>query len=113
SGAGGTGSEVALAVAARDLLAAENIAVRVVSIPCREAFERLPAAEQAKVIDRSVPHVAVEAGTTRGWWALVGVSGEVVGLDRFGESGPEKDLLVHFGFTPQRVADTVKAVLTR
>ena len=108
-----TGSEVALAVAARDLLAAGNIPVRVVSIPCREAFERLAPADQAKVIDRALPHVAVEAGATRGWRAVVGFAGAVVGLDRFGESGPEKDLLVHFGFTPQRVADTVKAVLSR
>ncbi|BBF91533.1 transketolase [Blastochloris tepida] len=108
-----TGSEVALAVAARDLLAAGNIPVRVVSIPCREAFERLAPADQAKVIDRSLPHVAVEAGATRGWQAVVGFAGAVVGIDRFGESGPEKDLLAHFGFTPQRVADTVKTVLSR
>ncbi|ALK08379.1 transketolase [Blastochloris viridis] len=108
-----TGSEVALATAARDLLAADNIAVRVVSMPCREAFERLGTAEQATVIDRAIPHVAVEAGVTRGWRAVVGFGGDVVGLDRFGESAPEKDLLAHFGFTPQRIADTVKALLAR
>jgi transketolase len=105
-----TGSEVGLAAAARDLLAAENVAVRVVSMPCREAFERLAAADQAKVIDRSTPHIAVEAGVTRGWKSLAEA---VVGIDRFGESAPEKDLLSHFGFTPQRIADTVKALLAR
>jgi transketolase len=105
-----TGSEVGLATAARDLLAADNVAVRVVSVPCREAFERLPAAGQAQVIDRTVPHVAVEAGVTRGW---KGLADAVVGIDRFGESAPEKDLLAHFGFTPQRIADTVKALLAR
>jgi transketolase len=105
-----TGSEVGLATAARDLLAAENVAVRVVSMPCREAFERLPAAEQARVIGAAVPRLAVEAGVTRGWR---GLAEAVVGIDRFGESAPEKDLLAHFGFTPQRIADTVKALLAR
>jgi transketolase len=105
-----TGSEVGLATAARDLLAADSIAVRVVSMPCREAFERTSAAEQAQVIDRAIPHLAVEAGVTRGWQ---GLADAVVGIDRFGESAPEKDLLAHFGFTPQRIADTVKALLAR
>ncbi|NJL50739.1 MAG: transketolase, partial [Blastochloris sp.] len=93
-----------------DLLAGDNIAVRVVSMPCREAFERLPANDQAKTIDRAATHVAVEAGVTRGWQ---GLAEAVVGIDRFGESAPEKDLLAHFGFTPQRIADTVKTLLAR
>ena len=106
-----TGSEVGLAAATADLLAGEGIDVRLVSMPCVEAFERLPAEAQAAILPDDLPIVAVEAGTTRGWRGVVGRKGAVVGIDRFGESGPEKALLTQFGFTPDRVAATVRSVL--
>jgi transketolase len=65
------------------------------------------------VLPAGLPVVAVEAGATRGWWRYAGRDGAVIGLDRFGESGPDKELFVHFGFTPERVADAVRATLAR
>jgi transketolase len=108
-----TGSEVKLARAAAELLAAEGVPLRVVSMPCVEAFERQPAEWQASVLPANLPVVAVEAGATRGWWRYAGRSGAVIGIDRFGESAPEKDLFPLFGFTPERVADAVRAAVDR
>ena len=108
-----TGSEVALAVGAAEALEAAGTHVRVVSLPCVEAFERLDRADQDAVVPPSLPIVAVEAGTTRGWKGFVGRSGAVVGIDRFGESGPDKALLKYFGFTVDKVVETVKGVLAR
>ncbi len=108
-----TGSEVALAIGAADALEAEGIHVRVVSMPCVEAFERLDAEAQDGVLPSDLPIVAVEAGSTRGWRGMVGRSGAVVGIDRFGESGPDKALLKHFGFTVEKVTEAVKGVLAR
>ncbi|MDK9698242.1 MAG: transketolase [Siculibacillus sp.] len=108
-----TGSEVALAIGAAEALEAEGIHVRVVSMPCVEAFERLDRAAQDDVVPPDLPIVAVEAGSTRGWKGFVGRSGAVVGIDRFGESGPDKALLKYFGFTVDKVIDAVKGVLAR
>ncbi len=108
-----TGSEVALAMAAAERLAAEGHAVRVVSMPCVEIFESCDAAIREAILPSHLPIVAVEAGTTRGWRGVVGRSGAVVGIDRFGESGPEKALLEHFGFTADNVAAVTKGVLAR
>jgi transketolase len=60
-----------------------------------------------------LPIVAVEAGSTRGWKGFVGRSGAVVGIDRFGESGPDKALLKYFGFTVDKVVEAVKGVIAR
>ncbi len=65
------------------------------------------------MLPANLPVVAVEAGATRGWWKYAGRSGAVIGIDRFGESAPEKDLFAYFGFTPERVADAVRAVVGR
>ncbi|MCE1237013.1 MAG: transketolase [Hyphomicrobiales bacterium] len=108
-----TGSEVALAAAAADLLEAEGTPVRLVSMPCVEAHERASAEDRAAILPADLPIVAVEAGTTRGWRGVVGHGGAVVGIDRFGESGPEKALLAHFGFTPERVAAAVRDVIAQ
>ena len=108
-----TGSEVRLAREAAELLAAENIPVRVVSMPCVELFERQETTWKNRVLPPHLPVVAVEAGVTRGWWRYAGRIGTVVGLDRFGESAPEKDLFKYFGFTPERVAGAVRAVVGR
>jgi transketolase len=107
-----TGSEVPLALGARDLLASESIGVRVVSMPCTEAFDRQDAAYRAGVLPRGVARVAVEAGATGGWHKYVGAADDphaaIVGIDRFGESAPAGVLFKHFGFTPENVADAVR-----
>jgi transketolase len=105
-----TGSEVQLAVAAQKALAAEGVAVRVVSMPCVEVFERQSKEAQAAVLP-NLPTVVVEAGVTRGWWKLAGRDGAVIGIDRFGESAPEKVLWPLFGFTADNVAATVRRIL--
>jgi transketolase len=109
-----TGSEVALALGARDALMAEGIGVRVVSMPCTQAFERQDAAYRAEVLPRGVPRVAVEAGATDYWHKYVGAAdaqdGAVIGIDRFGESAPAGVLFKHFGFTIDHVAQAVRRV---
>ena len=107
-----TGSEVQLALKAQELLAkAFKIAVRVVSMPSTTTFDRQSAAFKASVLPAGVPRVAVEMGSTDGWWKY-GVAA-VVGLDTYGESAPAPVLFEHFGFTPANVADTVRAVLAK
>jgi transketolase len=110
-----TGSEVALAMGARETLAAEGVAVRVVSMPCTRAFDRQDAAYRASVLPPGVPRVAVEAGSTDGWRKYVGAvddrRGAVVGIDTYGESAPAPDLFKYFGFTAENVAATVRRVV--
>jgi transketolase len=106
-----TGSEVALACAAQQQLAAEGIPVRVVSMPSTSVFDRQDDAWRAAVLPEGVPRVAVEAGSTAGWYRYTGLEGAVVGLDRFGESAPAGALFALFGFTPENVARVVKSVL--
>jgi len=108
-----TGSEVAVALEARELLAKEGIAVRVVSLPSTSVFERQPAAWRDLVLPRGVPRVAVEAGATACWYRYVGLEGAVVGVDRFGESAPAGVLFREFGITAGNVARTVRSVLGR
>jgi len=107
-----TGSEVPLALAARDLVAADGIGVRVVSMPCTQAFDRQDPAYRAEVLPRGVARIAVEAGATGGWHAYVGARDDphatLVGIDRFGESAPAGVLFKHFGFTPGAVAEAVR-----
>jgi transketolase len=106
-----TGSEVRIALEAQKRLAAEGIAVRVVSMPSTEVFDRQDEPYRASVLPRGVKRVAVEAGVTDIWRKYVGLDGAVVGLDRFGESAPGGELFKHFGFTPEKVAAAVKSVL--
>lgn len=104
-----TGSEVQLALKAQALLAERKIAVRVVSVPSTTTFDHQSADYKAAVLPAGLPRVAVEMGSTDGWWKY-GVSA-VVGIDTYGESAPAPVLFKHFGFTPENVADTVQAVL--
>ncbi len=104
-----TGSEVQLALQAQQLLAAENIAVRVVSMPSTSVFDRQSDEVQAAVLPDDVPRIAVEMGSSDGWWKY-GVSA-VVGIDRFGDSAPAPVLFEHFGFTAANVAAIVRQVL--
>jgi transketolase len=106
-----TGSEVELAVKSADELAKQGIAVRVVSMPSTDVFDRQDAAYKASVLPKGLPRVAVEAGVTDFWHKYVGLEGGVVGIDTFGESAPAGVLFKHFGFTTERVVATVKSVL--
>ena len=106
-----TGSEVQLALRAQELLAMKNIAVRVVSMPSTTAFDRQTVAYKSEVLPKGLPRVAVEMGATDGWWKYGCAA--VVGIDTYGESAPAPVLFKHFGFTPENVADTVRAVLAK
>ncbi|MDA0236280.1 MAG: transketolase, partial [Proteobacteria bacterium] len=106
-----TGSEVALAVAAQKTLAEQGVAVRVVSMPSTNVFDRQDAAYKASVLPAGLPRVAVEAGTTDGWYKYVGLEGRVIGIDRFGESAPAGELFKYFGITAEAVVQAVKSVL--
>ena len=105
-----TGSEVSLALQAQAQLAAEGIAVRVVSMPCTARFDRQPQAWRDEVLPRRLPAVAVEAAQPDFWHKYVGRDGAVIGIATFGESAPSKDLYRHFGITSERVAEAVRAV---
>ncbi|GAB2897730.1 transketolase [Uliginosibacterium flavum] len=102
-----TGSEIGVALAAQKLLAESGLPVRVVSIPCTRLFDLQDAAYKAGVLGSGLPRVAIEAGVTDGWYKYVGLEGAVIGMDRFGESGPGGTLFKHFGFTPERVVEVV------
>ncbi|MGQ5489161.1 transketolase [Thauera sp. AutoDN2] len=106
-----TGSEVALAMAAQKTLAEQGVAVRVVSMPSTNIFDRQDAAYKASVLPAGLPRVAVEAGCTDGWYKYVGLEGRVIGIDRFGESAPAGELFKYFGITADAVVQAVKAVL--
>ena len=106
-----TGSEVALVMAAQKTLLDAGIAVRVVSMPSTNVFERQDATWKASVLPAGVPRVAVEAGVTDGWYKYVGLEGRVIGLDRFGESAPAGELFKEFGITAEAVVAAVKSVL--
>jgi transketolase len=108
-----TGSEVAVALAAREKLAAEGVAVRVVSMPATTVFDRQPEEYRATVLPRELPRVAVEAGVTDFWRKYVGLEGGVVGIDTYGESAPAAELFRHFGITADHLAAVVERVLQR
>ncbi len=109
-----TGSEVHVALGAQELLKAQGIRARVVSMPCWEAFEAQDAEYRESVLPASVTaRVAVEAGAAFGWRRWVGDHGAVVGIDRYGASSPGKINMEEFGFTPQNVARNVRELLSR
>jgi transketolase len=104
-----TGSEVALALSARDELAAEGIMARVVSMPCSELFDRQPRAYRDEVLPpRVMARVAIEQASTLSWHRYVGDDGAIVGMHTFGASAPLKQLVKKFGFTPDAVADVAR-----
>jgi transketolase len=106
-----TGSEIELAVKAADALAAAGVAVRVVSMPSTDVFDRQDAAYKASVLTKGLPRVAIEAGVTDFWYKYVGLEGEVIGIDTFGESAPAPVLFKHFGFTVENVVAAVHRTL--
>jgi len=104
-----SGSEVHLALEARELLAQKGIGVRVVSMPSWELFDAQPASYQPPPV---TARLAIEAGVTQGWHKYVGPAGDVMGLDRFGASAPYKVLMEKFGFTAEAVAERVLNLLS-
>ena len=106
-----TGSEVQLALKAQELLAEKKIGVRVVSIPSTTTFDRQTSSYKSEVLPAGLPRVAVEMGSTDGWWKY-GVAA-VVGIDTYGESAPAPVLFKHFGFTAENVAETVQVALQK
>ena len=108
-----TGSEVAIAVEARRLLAERGVAARVVSVPCLELFERAPVDTRAATIGAAHVRVGIEAAVRQGWDAIIGSGGAFLGMTGFGASAPAKDLYPHFGITAERAAEAALVALTR
>jgi transketolase len=107
-----TGSEVGLAVQAQKVLADKGIAVRVVSMPCRENFDHLPKAEKESIIPSHLTaRVAIEAAHPAGWEKYVGDKGAVIGINHFGASAPGDLLLEKFGFNVDNVVEQVEKLL--
>ena len=105
-----TGSEISIAMAARDLLAKDGIASRIVSMPCWDLFEEQDEAWRKKLLG-TLPRVAVEAAASFGWDRYIGPNGAFVGMHSFGASGPYKDVYKHFNITPEAVAEAAKKIL--
>lgn len=110
----GAGSEVNVAMAAREQLAAQGVRARVVSMPSWELFDRQDAAYRESVLPPAVTaRVSVEAGVTLGWERYVGAKGAMVGIDRFGESGKGPQVMAYLGITPENVAQKALNLLGR
>ncbi len=105
-----TGSEVSVAMAAREALAQDGISAAVVSMPCWELFEKAPQEYQDTVLG-SAPRVAVEAAVRFGWDRWLGSRGAFVGMKGFGASAPGEALFPHFGITPEKVAEAARSLL--
>jgi transketolase len=107
-----TGSEVALAISAAEVLQGDGVAVRVVSMPCTDIFDAQDPVYREQVLPSDVAaRVVIEAGVTAAWWRYAGPAGRVIGLDRFGESAPAGELFEHFGFSTNNVVATVKEII--
>jgi len=109
-----SGSEVSLALQAREQLEADGASVRVVSMPCQEWFHAQPASYQQQVLPPDIKaRVSIEAGVPQGWREIVGDSGEIIAIDHFGASAEGNVLFEQFGFTPDRVVAAAHAALER
>lgn len=106
-----SGSEVAIAVAARKALEDKGIATRVVSVPCFELFEKQSQSYRKALIGAAPVKIAVEAAIRQGWERFIGVDGIFIGMHGFGASGPIEALYPHFGITPEAVVDAALAKL--
>ena len=109
-----TGSEVGLALAAQQALAADGVEARVVSIPCTQLFDQQTIDYKLAVLPPDLPKLAIEAGVTDGWWKYVHggqTPGAVIGIDTFGESAPAPVLMKYFGLTVENVVAKAKALV--
>ena len=106
-----TGSEVEIALKARDLLASEKIPARVVTMPCLDLFEEQSPEYRNSVLQPGTAKVAIEAASPFGWDRYIGPHGKFVGMHTFGASGPYKDVYKHFHITPEAAVEAAKAAL--
>jgi transketolase len=106
-----TGSELQLAVGAARVLEQSGVAVRVVSMPCTQAFDRQSDEYRSHVLPARGARLAIEAGATDCWWRYIAGRGTVIGIDRFGHSAPAKALFTHFGFTVDAVVAAARRLL--
>ncbi len=107
-----SGSEVELIMNAKEVLYKEGIDVRVVSMPCMELFDKQNASYKEKVLPSTVrTRVCVEAGSTMSWYKYAGLDGKVLGIDKFGASGPAKQLFPLYGLTTENVVNAVKEII--
>ncbi len=106
-----TGSEVSIVAEAAKTLTAQGKKIRVVSMPCVDAFDKQSLEYRQSVLIPGVPVVAVEAGVTAYWYRFVGLTGKVIGIDTFGESAPAPALYKHFGLTAEKVVIAVQSLI--
>lgn len=106
-----SGSEVSVALAARQKLAEQGISARVVSMPSWELFDAQPADYEEATLPPGVPRLAIETGVTLAWPRYVGEKGKVIGLDRFGASAPYKVLFEQLGFRVEDVVNQARALV--
>jgi transketolase len=108
-----TGSEVGIAVQARDILAKDGIAARIVSMPCWALFEEQSEQYREQVLGPGTVKIAIEAAVQQGWDRYIGATGRFVGMHSFGSSGPAKDVYRHFHISPEAAVETAKKALNR
>ena len=108
-----TGSEVEIALKARELLAAERVGIRVVSMPCLELFAQQTAEYRDSVLPKAVRRVAIEAAHPMSWYRWVGTDGVILGIDHFGASAPYQKLYEEFGLTAARLVESVRTLIAR
>jgi transketolase len=106
-----TGSEVEIAVKAREILAQHGVAARIVSLPSWELFEEQPATYRDAVLGPDTIKIAIEAASSFGWARYLGTNGKFIGMHGFGASASAKDLYKHFGITAEAAADAALAAL--
>lgn len=107
-----TGSEVALAMTAAQQLAADGVAVRVVSMPSTDVFDQQSAEYREQVLPAAVTkRIAIEAGIADYWYKYVGLTGRIIGMTTFGESAPADQLFTYFGFTPEHIMAVAQELL--
>ncbi|WGD36499.1 transketolase [Lysinibacter sp. HNR] len=108
-----TGSEVSVALEAARTLTAEGHDVRVISMPCTQWFDEQPVEYRDSVLPRSLAaRVTVEAGSTDGWWKYTGLSGSVIGIDRFGVSGSGAEVMSSLGITAENITNHARLLLS-
>jgi transketolase len=108
-----TGSEVQLALAAREKLETQGVRARVVSLPCWNLFDAQPVEYKEAVLPPNVPMLAIEAGVSLGWRSYVGPSIAVIGVDRFGASAPGEVVMREYGFSVEHIIQQALAVVKR
>jgi len=108
-----SGSEVEVALKARDILAEERVGVRVVSMPCLELFAHQSEEYRESVLPKNVRRAAIEAAHPMSWYRWVGTDGVIVGIEHFGASAPYQKLYEQFGLTAARLAESVRTLIAR